>query len=120
MLGETGLPHMREHASPIDQHCELSRPDQPTLRLRLTDDTVLRSYTYGNGRASTGYGSWSAPGGAAGRQRAGLLGMACRLGYSAVRSRLRVEREDANPCAGNGPKIRGKTTGTCITENEHD
>jgi hypothetical protein len=104
----------------FEHHLERHRPDQPTLHLRLTDDTVLRSYTWGNGRASSRHGSWSALRGAAGRQRAGQLGMSCRLGYSAGRSRPRVEREGENSCAGNRPKIGNTTTGTCITENEHD
>jgi hypothetical protein len=46
VLGEKSLPHMREHATPIEKHFERHRPDQPTLRLRLTDDTFLRSYTW--------------------------------------------------------------------------
>jgi hypothetical protein len=42
-LREKGLPHMLEHADHIERLLEQHRPDEPTVRLSLTDAVFLRS-----------------------------------------------------------------------------
>jgi hypothetical protein len=44
VLREKGLPDMLEHADRIEQQLDQHPPDQPTVRLSLTDDLCLRSY----------------------------------------------------------------------------
>jgi hypothetical protein len=42
-LREKALPYMLEHANVIKEHLEWHGPDEPTVRLSLTDDVFLRS-----------------------------------------------------------------------------
>jgi hypothetical protein len=44
-LREKGLPSMLEHANVVEEQLEQHSPDEPTVRLSLTDDVVLRSFT---------------------------------------------------------------------------
>jgi hypothetical protein len=43
VLREKGLPSMLEHANVIEEQLERHGPDEPTVRLSLTDDVYLRS-----------------------------------------------------------------------------
>ncbi len=43
VLREKGLPSMLEHANVIEEQLEQHSPDEPTVRLSLTDDVFLRS-----------------------------------------------------------------------------
>ncbi len=45
VLREKGLPSMVEHANAIEEQLERHGPDEPTVRLSLTDDVYLRSFT---------------------------------------------------------------------------
>jgi hypothetical protein len=42
-LREKGVPSMLEHANVIEEQLERHGPDEPTVRLSLTDDVYLRS-----------------------------------------------------------------------------
>ena len=46
MLREKGLPCMLEHANAIEEQLERHGPDEPAVRLSLTDDVFLRSYNW--------------------------------------------------------------------------
>jgi hypothetical protein len=46
VLREKGLPYMLEHADYLEQQLERHGPDEPTVRLSLTDDVFLRSYNW--------------------------------------------------------------------------
>jgi hypothetical protein len=37
---------MLEHADRLEQHLEQHAPGEPTIRLSLTDDVLLRSYNW--------------------------------------------------------------------------
>jgi hypothetical protein len=43
VLREKALPYMLEHADVIEEQLERHGPDEPTVRLSLTDDVFLRS-----------------------------------------------------------------------------
>jgi hypothetical protein len=45
-LRAKSLPYMREHADSLEQQLERHGPDEPTVRLSLTDDVFLRSSTW--------------------------------------------------------------------------
>jgi len=45
-LREQGVPSMLEHASHIERLLEQHGPDEQPVRLSLTDDVFLRSYTW--------------------------------------------------------------------------
>jgi hypothetical protein len=45
-LREKGVPSMLEHANVIEEQLERHGPDEPTVRLSLTDDVFLRSSTW--------------------------------------------------------------------------
>jgi hypothetical protein len=45
-LREHGLAHEHEHAHHIERLLEQHRPDEPAVRLSLTDDVYLRSYNW--------------------------------------------------------------------------
>ena len=45
-LRAKGLPYMLEHADHIERLLERHGPDEPTVRLSLTDDVFLRSYNW--------------------------------------------------------------------------
>ena len=45
-LRERALPYMLEHADQLEQQLERHGPDEPVVRLSLTDDVFLRSYTW--------------------------------------------------------------------------
>src|ERR687898_3598203 len=45
-LREKGLPYMLEHANVIEEQLKRHGPDEPTVRLSLTDDVFLRSDTW--------------------------------------------------------------------------
>ena len=46
LLREKALPFMIEHADSLEQQLERHGPDEPTVRLNLTDDVFLRSYNW--------------------------------------------------------------------------
>jgi hypothetical protein len=46
VLREKGLPSMLEHTNVVEQQLERHGPDEPTVRLSLTDDVFLRSYNW--------------------------------------------------------------------------
>jgi hypothetical protein len=46
VLREKALPYMLEHADHLEQQLERHGPDEPTVRLSLTDDVFLRSYNW--------------------------------------------------------------------------
>jgi hypothetical protein len=46
VLREKGLPYMLEHAGHIERLLEQHGPDEPMVRLSLTDDVFLRSYNW--------------------------------------------------------------------------
>jgi hypothetical protein len=46
VLREKALPSMLEHADRFEQQLERHGPDEPTVRLSLTDDVFLRSYNW--------------------------------------------------------------------------
>jgi hypothetical protein len=46
VLREKVLPYMLEHANVIEEQLERYGPDEPTVRLSLTDDVFLRSYNW--------------------------------------------------------------------------
>ncbi len=43
VLREKAVPYMLEHANVIEEQLERHGPDEPTVRLSLTDDVFLRS-----------------------------------------------------------------------------
>jgi hypothetical protein len=43
VLREKALPYMMEHANVLEAQLERHGPDEPTVRLSLTDDVFLRS-----------------------------------------------------------------------------
>jgi hypothetical protein len=45
-LREKALPSMLEHANVIEEQLEQHGPDEPTVRLSLSDDVFLRSYNW--------------------------------------------------------------------------
>ena len=45
-LRAKGLPYMLEHADHIERQLERHGPDEPVVRLSLTDDVFLRSSTW--------------------------------------------------------------------------
>jgi hypothetical protein len=45
LLREKALPSMLEHANVIEEQLERHGPDEPTVRLSLTDDVSLRFST---------------------------------------------------------------------------
>ena len=45
-LREKALPYMLDHADQLKRQLETHGPDQPTVRLSLTDDVFLRSFTW--------------------------------------------------------------------------
>ena len=45
-LREKALPYMLQHADHIERMLEQHGPDEPTVRLSLTDDVFLRSYNW--------------------------------------------------------------------------
>jgi hypothetical protein len=45
-LREQALPYMLEHADQLEQQLERHGPDEPVVRLSLTDAIFLRSYTW--------------------------------------------------------------------------
>jgi len=45
-LRAKGLPSMREHADYLEPQLEQHGPGEDTVRLSLTDDVYLRSYTW--------------------------------------------------------------------------
>ena len=45
-LRAKGLPSMLEHADHAERLLERHGPDEPTVRLSLTDDVFLRSYNW--------------------------------------------------------------------------
>jgi hypothetical protein len=45
-LREKAVPYMLEHANVIEEQLERHGPDEPTVRLSLTDDVFLRSSTW--------------------------------------------------------------------------
>ena len=45
-LREQGLPYMLEHATVIEAQLERHGPDEPMVRLSLTDDVFLRSFNW--------------------------------------------------------------------------
>jgi hypothetical protein len=45
-LQAKGLTSMLEHADSLEQQLERHGPDEPTVRLSLTDDIFLRSYNW--------------------------------------------------------------------------
>jgi len=46
ILREKALPYMLEHANVIEEQLERHGPAEPTVRLSLTDDVFLRSFTW--------------------------------------------------------------------------
>jgi hypothetical protein len=46
VLRAMGLPYKMEHADHLEQQLEQHGPDERTVRLILTDDVFLRSYTW--------------------------------------------------------------------------
>jgi hypothetical protein len=50
ILREKALPFMLEHADALEQQLERHGPDEPTVRLSLTDDVFLRSSTWVRGQ----------------------------------------------------------------------
>jgi hypothetical protein len=46
VLREKAVPHMLEQADVIEEQLERHGPDEPTVRLSLTDDVFLRSPTW--------------------------------------------------------------------------
>ena len=46
VLREKALPSMLEHANVIEEQLERHGPDEPKVRLSLTDDAFLRSYNW--------------------------------------------------------------------------
>ena len=46
VLRAKGLPYMLAHADYLVGHLEQHGPDEPMVRLSLTDDVFLRSYTW--------------------------------------------------------------------------
>jgi hypothetical protein len=46
VLREKGIPYMLEHANVIEEQLERHGPDEPMVRLSLTDDEFLRSYNW--------------------------------------------------------------------------
>ncbi len=46
VLRAKDLPYMREHADHIERLLERQGPDEPMVRLSLTDDVFLRSYNW--------------------------------------------------------------------------
>jgi hypothetical protein len=46
VLREKALPSMLEHTNVIEEQLERPGPDEPTVRLSLTDDAFLRSSTW--------------------------------------------------------------------------
>jgi hypothetical protein len=46
VLREKALPSMLEHADYLEQRLERHGPDEPTVRLSLTDDMFLRSFNW--------------------------------------------------------------------------
>jgi len=46
VLREKALPYRLEHANVIEEQLERHGPDEPTVRLSLTDDVFLRSSTW--------------------------------------------------------------------------
>jgi hypothetical protein len=45
-LREKGLPSMLDHADHLERQLERHGPDEPAVRLSLTDDVFLRSSTW--------------------------------------------------------------------------
>ena len=45
-LRESVMPYMLQHAHVIEEQLERHGPDEPTVRLRLTDEGFLRSDTW--------------------------------------------------------------------------
>ena len=45
-LREKALPYMLEHADYLERLLEQHGPDEPIVRLSLTDDVFLRSYNW--------------------------------------------------------------------------
>jgi hypothetical protein len=45
-LREKALPSMLEHANVIEEQLQRHAPDEPTVRLSLTDDVFLRSSSW--------------------------------------------------------------------------
>ena len=45
-LREKALPYMQEHADALEQQLGRHGPDEPTVRLSLTDDVFLRPYNW--------------------------------------------------------------------------
>jgi hypothetical protein len=45
-LRTTGVPYMLDHANMIEEQLERHGPDEPMVRLSLTDDVFLRSSTW--------------------------------------------------------------------------
>jgi hypothetical protein len=46
VLREKGLPYMLEHADHGERQLEQHGPDEPMVRLSLTDDVYLRSFNW--------------------------------------------------------------------------
>jgi hypothetical protein len=46
VLRTTGVPYMLEHANVIEEQLERHGPNEPTVRLSLTDDVFQRSYNW--------------------------------------------------------------------------
>jgi hypothetical protein len=46
VLREKAVPSMLEHANVIEEQLERHGPDEPTVRLSLTDNVFLRSYNW--------------------------------------------------------------------------
>jgi hypothetical protein len=46
VLREKGLPSMLEHTDALEQQLARHGPDEPTVRLSLTDDDFLRSHNW--------------------------------------------------------------------------
>jgi hypothetical protein len=45
-LRAKGLPYMRDHADYLERQLDQHAPDEPTVRLILTDDVYLRSFNW--------------------------------------------------------------------------
>jgi hypothetical protein len=46
VLHASGLPYKRDHANQLERQLERHGPDEPTVRLSLTDDVFLRFYNW--------------------------------------------------------------------------
>ena len=46
ILRQKGLPYMLEHADYLERQLEQHGPEEPVVRLSLTDDVFLRSYNW--------------------------------------------------------------------------